>query len=72
MSCYLRHLGKMLEKAGVTPSTKEERKMVDLTIRDIMGMSGGKCNEVWKELKPKLKEPGGEDYLIKELQERIK
>ena len=69
MSCYLRHLGKVLDKAGVTPSTKEERKMVDLTIRDVMGMSGSKCNEAWKELKPKLKEPGGEEHLIKELQE---
>lgn len=71
MSCYIRHLGKVLDKAGVAPSTKEERKMVDLTIRDIMGISG-KCNEVWKELKLKLKETGEEDRLVKELQERIK
>lgn len=72
MSCYLRHMGKVLDKAGLAPGTKEERKLVDLAIRDAVGMTGHKCNEVWKVVKARLQEPGGEESLVSELKVRVK
>lgn len=73
MSCYLRHLKKVINQAGVEPAGKEERKFLDLAIRDIVGASGDmKCNEVWKVAREWLKQPEGENILISRLQNKIK
>jgi hypothetical protein len=41
-----------LGELNIQPETKEERKSVDLAIREAIGKnSGDKCNEVWKEVK---------------------
>lgn len=61
-----------MEKAGVTPTNKEERKMVDLAMREIVGKMEDKCPEVWKEIKSRLQEPNGEAELVSRLQEKIK
>ena len=37
MSCYLRHMKKVLEEAGISPQDKNERKDVDLAIRGLLG-----------------------------------
>ena len=67
MSCYLRHLKPVMSRAGVEPGSKEERKAVDLAIRDMVGIKGGRCPEVWKEVKEWLKDPVKEEQLIKGL-----
>jgi len=62
VSCYLRHLKKVINQAGV-----------ELAIRDIVGASGDmKCNEVWKVAREWLKQPEGENILISRLQNKIK
>lgn|GEM_PF-1488006 len=71
MSCYLRHLGGVMQKAGVTPATKEERRRVDRAVREIVGIADAKCPEVWKEVKKQLQEPAGEEKLAARLREKI-
>lgn len=69
MSCYLRHRKGVLERAGVTPGNKEERRLVDGAVREFVGKHGAKCPEVWREVKLRLQQPGGEDELIAFLRE---
>lgn len=71
MSCYLRHLGGVVKKAGVAPANKEERRRVDRFMREIVDMPGAKCNEVWKEVKKRLREPAGEEELAARLRDKI-
>ena len=71
MSCYLRHCGKIMEKAGVTPAGKEERRKVDRAMREIMGLPDTKCPEVWKEIKKVLQEPDGEERLVTSLRQKL-
>ncbi len=68
MSCYLRHMKKVLEEAGISPQDKNERKEVDLAIREVIGKpSGEKCNIVWKEVKNWINDPEKEKELIEGL-----
>lgn len=71
MSCYLRSMKGVLEKAALTPSTKQERKEIDLVIRELVGSEGEKCPQVWQRVKAALREPGGEDKLAAALKERF-
>jgi hypothetical protein len=64
MSCYLRHFGGIMERAGVTLANKEERRLVERAVREIVGKPGAGCPEVWKEVKLWLQRPGGEDELV--------
>jgi hypothetical protein len=50
MSCYLRHLGDVIDEAGIE-LTKENRKSVDHAIRRVVGKADCNCPEVWKEVK---------------------
>lgn len=73
MSCYLRHLKGIMERAGVRPSNKYERKALDLLVRELAGAEAGlKCNEAWKIVKGWINEsPGREDFLISEISMRM-
>ncbi|MFZ5646676.1 MAG: hypothetical protein ACOY30_03545 [Bacillota bacterium] len=73
MSCYLRHLKGIFERAGVQPANKEERKALDLAVRELVGAGAGQqCNETWKIVKGWLKEsPGREDLLVSELARKL-
>ena len=52
MSCYIRHMNDFLGDIDITPKTKEERKEVDLAIREAIGKDSlDQCNIVWKEVK---------------------
>jgi len=52
LSCYIRHMKIFLTDLGLETGTKEERKEVDLAIREIIGKkSTDKCNDVWKDVK---------------------
>lgn len=45
-------MNEFLEDLGFKVETKEERKEIDLKLREAIGKtSTDRCNEVWKELK---------------------
>lgn len=67
MSCYFRRLGQVFREAGLEPKTKDERKKIDLAVRETVGKSGVRCPEVWKEIKTWLLEPEKRQQLIREL-----
>lgn len=71
MSCYLRHLGPVLARAGIELKDKTTRKTVDLSIREIVGVNEGRCPEVWKEVKQWLKDPALEQKLVDELSGKV-
>lgn len=71
MSCYLRHLKKVLDLAGVAPANKQERKAVDLAVREWAGVGDIPCNLVWKAVKEMIKEPAGEERLVADLRKKI-
>ena len=60
-----------MEKAGVTPANKEERRRVDRAVREIMGLPDTRCPEVWKEIKKVLQEPAGEERLVTGLRNKL-
>jgi len=52
VSCYIRHMKCFLTDIDIEPETKEERKEVDLMIREaISKKDSDKCNDVWREVK---------------------
>lgn len=67
MSCYLRHLGPVLNRAGIELKDKGTRKAVDLAIRETVGVTEGRCPEVWKQVKEWLKDPALEMKLVEVL-----
>ncbi|MGZ7069087.1 MAG: hypothetical protein ACXVHT_12350 [Methanobacterium sp.] len=68
MSCYIRYMKNFLNGMNIEPQTKEERKHIDLTIREIIGKnSDDKCNEVWREVKVWLNEPEKKQELTEKL-----
>lgn len=68
MSCYLRHMKKVLNEAGIDPQDKNERKEVDLAIRDVVGKSSeDRCNIVWREVKEWINDEEKEKQLIDDL-----
>ncbi|MHB8156157.1 MAG: hypothetical protein ACYDEQ_01975 [Desulfocucumaceae bacterium] len=70
MSCYLRHMKGVMSRAGINPGSKEERKAVDLAIREIVGAGDIPCNQVWKMLKDRVMDPAGEEILAAELKRK--
>ena len=65
MSCYLRHMKKVLEEAEIEPKDKNERKEVDLAIRSVIGKSSeDRCNIVWKEVKEWINDSEKEKMLV--------
>lgn len=71
MSCYLRHLGPLLERVGYKPESKEQRKLVDQSVRAIIGIDKGNCPEVWREVKEWLKDPEKETHLVEQLKKKL-
>lgn len=73
MSCYIRHMKKVLNEAGIDPKDKNERKEVDLAIREVVGKSSeDKCNIVWREVKEWINDESKEKQLIAGLKKSIK
>ena len=61
-----------LKEIDVEPQTKEERKHIDLMIREIIGKNKeDKCNEVWKEVKNWLNEPEKKQKLTQKLKSSL-
>ena len=68
MSCYLRHMKKVLNEAGIDPKDKNERKEVDIAIRSVVGKtSDDQCNIVWREVKEWINDEEKEKKLVEEL-----
>jgi hypothetical protein len=58
----------VLEAADLHPEDKKERKEVDLTIREVVGMKPeDRCNVVWKEVKVWLQDEDKKKQLTAEL-----
>ncbi len=65
MTCYFRHLQPVFEEAGIT-ITKENRKKVDETIHDILGVEYKSCPQAWKQLKIILdNDENRKDFILK-------
>ena len=68
MSCYLRHIKDILDEAGVV-ITPVNRKQVDQTIHQAVGVAYKNCSAIWERVKEEIK--GDEEKrhaLIKQLQ----
>ena len=50
MSCYFRHLGDILDAAGIQVTTAH-KKTIDQAIHQIMEISYKDCPQTWKALK---------------------
>ena len=65
MSCYFRHLNNLFAEAGiqVTPANKKE---IDRTIHQIMGVTYKECPATWRKLKLELAdEVKRKEFLLK-------
>lgn len=68
MSCYIRHMKPVYDAAGLNPQTREERKELDLAIRQIVGKTPeDQCNHVWREVKIWLQDETQKEKLVHEL-----
>ncbi len=68
MSCYLRHIKDIIDEAGIV-ITPANRKQVDQTIHQAVGVAYKNCPATWKRVKEEIK--GDEEKrhaLIKQLQ----
>jgi hypothetical protein len=52
VSCYTRHLGELLP---ADPSAADKRAL-DRAIREVLGMVGADCPDVWEEVKARRSE----------------
>ncbi len=51
MTCYMRHMGWLIEELGV-PDDKVGRRALDSALRDALGLStAAHCPEVWAAIK---------------------
>lgn len=55
MTCYLRHLSEVFQKAGIEV-TKENKQKLDRVIHDLMHTKYKNCSSTWKEVKKHIAE----------------
>jgi hypothetical protein len=55
MTCYLRHLGAVFEKAGITV-TPENKKQLDQIVHGVVGTKYKDCPATWRQVKKYLAE----------------
>lgn len=68
VSCYIRYMKSTLNEIGINPETKEDRKVIDNHVREIIGKkSSYKCNEVWREVKVCLNDEKLKEKMIEGL-----
>ncbi len=69
MSCYTRHLDELIDRLGLE-NTKENRKLLDLKIREAFSIPDLDCPAVWKDfVKPRLSSEAGFEELISKIKE---
>ena len=72
MSCYVRHMKDILDEAGIA-ITPANRKQIDQTIHQAVGVASKGCPATWKKVKEEIK--GDEEKrraFIKQLQTVIR
>lgn len=70
MTCYLKKLKPVLEKAGFELLNKDQKKIVDKTVRDLTGAKG-RCPQVWPVVKEWLQDSTNEELLIREVKNKL-
>ena len=68
MTCYVRHLNEIFEKAGVT-ITKENKQDIDRAIHSIVGVEYKNCPATWKEVKKRIAE--NEESFVNTLKSKL-
>lgn len=63
MTCYLRHLKHVFDKAGIE-ITKENRNKIDQIIHGIVGVKYKNCPAAWRAVKRRLAEDEKE-FIVK-------
>ena len=71
MSCYLRHLKDLLDEAGIEVKAGN-RKQVDETIHQIVGVAYKNCPTAWKQVKKQLQDENERRVFIERLQIAMK
>jgi len=66
MTCYFRHLQEIFEEARITV-TKENRKKIDETIHNIVGVDYKNCPETWKQVKTMISKAESRQLFISKL-----
>lgn len=64
MTCYFRHLKEVFKKAEIAP-TRDNKKIIDKTIHELVGVAYPNCPQTWKAIKRRLSE--NEESFISEL-----
>ena len=67
MSCYLRHLKGVFDEAGIVV-TSANRKQIDQTIHQVVGVGYKNCPATWKKIKEDRKDEKKRQALVKHLQ----
>lgn len=64
MTCYLRHIRHIFQKAGIEV-TGDNKREIDSVIHDIVGVEYKNCPIAWKEVKKRIAED--EEGFVSEL-----
>jgi len=68
MTCYFRHIKPIFNKMGLE-ITKENKKEIDKTIHDIVGVEYKNCSATWREVKKRISED--EESFTSKLKESV-
>ncbi len=68
LTCYFRHLRDFFDKAGIKV-TDENKRQIDRTIHETMGVKYKNCSATWKEVKKRIAED--EETLISQLKKAL-
>jgi len=68
MTCYFRHLQDVFNKIGIKV-TKENKRQIDQTIHNIVGVKYKNCPAAWKEVKKRIAED--EEAFISQLRSAL-
>lgn len=55
LTCYFRHIGRLLEDIGVEV-TKENKRDIDRRIHELVGVDYKDCPKAWKAVKQRMAE----------------
>jgi len=68
MTCYFRHMKPIFNKIGLEV-TKDNKKEIDRTIHDIVGVEYKNCSATWREVKKMISED--EESFTSKLKESV-
>jgi hypothetical protein len=68
MTCYVKHLGEIMRRAGAE-NTYENKQMLDSIVRQVLVMERNDCPDVWKRVKSIMF--SGNDGEKKEFEDKV-